>query len=119
MRTPDGRLCPFYYVDAHRRSRVREACRLLEEEVDHARWTSELCAGCPTPEISAANRCETMILQARIAEPGWRLWQRRRVVVTATCTKTGGAVRDPMVGCGLCHTPLTFVVAPDAEDESR
>ena len=58
-----------------------------------------------------------MVLHARIAEPGWRIWQHRRVVVTATCTKSGEAVQNPMVGCGLCHAPLSFVVGPDAAGE--
>ena len=116
MQTPDGRACPFYYADAHRKSRVREACRLLESTPDDQYWTSGLCAGCPIPDITAANHCRTMQLHARIARPGWQLWRRHRIVVTATCTKSGGAVRDPMVGCGLCHAPLTFVVGPEATD---
>jgi hypothetical protein len=116
MLTPDGRVCPYYYADAHRKSRIRESCRLLESTADHARWTSDLCVRCPTPEITTANHCETMVLQARISLPGWRWWRRRGVIVSAICSKSNGPVIDPMVGCGQCHTPLTFVVAPDAPE---
>ena len=116
MLTPDGRACPHYYVDAHRTARAREVCHLLTGTDGGERWTSALCRHCPVPEITRANRCPTMVLHARIAEPGWRIWQHRRVVVTATCTKSGEAVQNPMVGCGLCHAPLSFVVGPDAAD---
>lgn len=36
--------------------------------------------------------------------------------IWATCTRSGAVVEDPYRGCGLCHTPLTFVVGPEPED---
>lgn len=110
MLTPEGRDCPYYYVNAHRRSQAREVCHLLDGSPDAAQWASAFCAMCPVPEIKRANGCETMVLHARIGKRPWRFWEQRRMVVHATCTKNGKRVGDPMVGCGQCHTPITFVV---------
>jgi hypothetical protein len=91
-------------------ARLREGCHLLDGTPDQAQWTSELCASCPTPEITQANRCETMVLHGEVSRPGWRFWARPRMIVTAFCTRSGEPVADPMVGCGLCHPHLEFVV---------
>lgn len=116
MQTPDGRECPYYYVDAHRRHREREVCHLLTGTASAKDWHSELCATCPVPDIKQANRCETMVLHARIGRRPWRIWEQKRMLIRATCTKSGEAVTDPMIGCGQCHAPISFVVyeAPDA-----
>lgn len=130
MQTPYGQECPFYYVDAHRRTAEREQCHLLDGTIDAAEWTSELCGNCPVPRIKQANRCPNMRLQARIrwTHPWtrWQFWRpksaRSRMVVHATCTESGGMVSDPMVGCGRCHTPLEFVVGqipPDAGENPK
>jgi hypothetical protein len=117
MRTPDGRECPFYYADSHRRAGTRETCHLLAAKPDAAaNWTSDLCFGCPVPDIKRANRCADMVLEARIGTPGWRFWEKPRMLIDATCVRSRGRVENPMVGCGLCHGSLTFIVA---EEESH
>lgn len=115
MQTPYGRECPFYTVNAHRRSQAVERCHLLEGTPDAKRWTSEYCATCPVPDIKRANQCENMVLHAHIGRPRWRFWERPRMMIRATCTRSGGAVEDPMVGCGQCHAPLEFVVYKDTD----
>ena len=121
MLTPEGRECPYYFVDAHRRRHAREVCHLLDGSPDAAAWRSDLCASCPVPDIKQANRCETMVLKARIGRNPWRFWQPKRMLIEAACTKTGKAVSDPMVGCGSCHAPISFVVynGPDPETSDR
>jgi hypothetical protein len=116
MRTPDGRECLFYYADAHRRAGTREHCHLLATKPDAAIWTSDLCVTCPTPDIKRVNRCSEMGLHGRIGGTGWRFWQKSRMLIHATCAKSRGRVENPMVGCGLCHESLTFIVA---EEESH
>ena len=114
MRTPDGRECPYYYANFHRREVGVEVCRLLEETPDGEIWTSDYCATCPVPDIRRANACENMVLHARIGRR-W-FWQPKRVLIKAICTLTGKPVADPYVGCGRCHPLPTFVVAdPDTK----
>ncbi len=109
MRTPDGRECPYYAVSYHRRTTPQETCHLLEGE---RRWHSGLCARCPVPDIRRANACPYLVLHACIRRVHrWRFWEPERVLVHATCRRSGDVVSDPYVGCGLCHTPLQFVVA--------
>ncbi len=117
MRTPDGRECPFYYADAHRRAGMREYCHLVATKPDAAVWTSEICFTCPVPDIKRANHCPDMILQGRIGGKGWRFWQKSRMLIDATCTKSRSRVENPMVGCGRCHGSLTFVVAEEESDD--
>jgi len=116
MQTPYGQECPYYYLNAHRTTRVREGCHLIVGSPDAARWTSGLCAQCPVPAISQANRCENMTLRGRIARRPGRFWERPRVLVTATCSRAG-VVPDPMVGCGQCHAPIAFVVGDEADSD--
>jgi len=112
MRTPDGRECPYYYADYHRRSTAREVCRLLEGSVDEPRWRSTFCATCPVPAIRQANACQQMYFRARIGKSStWRFWEAARMLITAHCTRQNDApVKNPHVGCGQCHEPFTFVV---------
>lgn len=110
MRTPDGRACPYYYVNHHRRSTPEETCHLLEGKPDARRWTSALCATCPVPDIHRANRCPHMVLHGHIGRRRWRFWEQERVLIRATCPKSDGPVKDPYRGCGHCHDPLTFIV---------
>lgn len=113
MRTPEGRECPFYYADTYRRASAREHCHLLTGRPDAARWTSDLCRTCGVPDIKQANRCRDMVLQAHIGKRAWRFWETPRMLISATCVRSGVRVENPMVGCGLCHGSLTFVVGKE------
>lgn len=110
MRTPEGRECPYYYADIQRWHTGREDCRLLENRPEAAEWTSALCATCPTPDIRRANACPNMQLHARLRRRPLRFWEAPRMHITASCTKSGGAVTNPYTGCGLCHEQLTFII---------
>jgi hypothetical protein len=116
MRTPNGQACPYYYINAHRRAAVQEVCHLLDGKDDAATWTSELCFTCPVPEIKRVNQCTHMALHARIGRRPWRFWEPPRMLIWATCDKSSGPVKNPKVGCGHCHTPLTFVVGESDHD---
>ncbi len=108
MRTPAGKECEYFYGDYHR-GRNREECRLLPlNEAD--KWKPRLCETCPVPDILLANRCEHMVLRARIKRPLMVLPER--MDIEAYCTKTEQAVSNPYVGCGECHN-LPEIIAPD------
>ncbi len=109
MRTPYGRHCPHYYVDTRRWHDGQAECRLLVAP-DAARWTAELCRDCPVPEIRRVNTCPQMTLHAQIGRRPWRFWEKPRLLVSATCSQSGGKVEDPYVGCGQCHPPVEFRV---------
>jgi len=117
MQTPDGRQCPYYYLTAHRTTRERGLCHLLEGTADAAQWTSQLCTSCVAPDIKLANRCEHMVLHARIGRRPGHFWERKRMLIDATCLRSGCVVKDPMVGCGQCHAPLNFIVYEDPGTE--
>ena len=107
MKTPTGRECVHFYGDYYR-GRNMEECRLLK--VQGERWTRDLCATCPVPEIARANSCQHMKLRARIIRPLTAFFQRR-VQVSAFCEKVGRDVSEPQVGCGECHTlPFKFEI---------
>jgi hypothetical protein len=111
MRTPAGRDCPYYYADFHR-GRQRQECRLVERTPGGGTWKPDLCARCRVPAILQANACTHLILEARV-QPGI-LGLGRGVSVSATCTKAGGPVAEPEVGCGLCHSLPTVREEPKA-----
>ncbi len=115
MQLPDGRECPYYYQHLQRWHTGKAECRLLAGAPDARRWTDALCRTCPVPDIRRANACPTLTLHARIARPSLRFWEKPHMRIEAACTRSGGPVKDPYVGCGLCHSGLTFVVA---EEES-
>jgi len=115
MRVPDGRECPYYDGGYYRRAAAKERCHLLDGRPEAKVWTSALCRHCRAPDIHRANGCANMILHARVGGSGWRFWELRRMHIWATCTRSGAVVEDPFRGCGLCHTPLTFVVGPEPE----
>lgn len=115
MQTPDGRECPYYYVDYHRRTMGREVCHLLEGHPDAQRWTSALCATCAVPDIKRANGCPSMHLHARIGKPWWRFWGKESIQLYADCERSHKVVENPYVGCGECHPPVQFVVGNDSE----
>ncbi len=114
MKTPDGRECPYYYADFHRRSPGVEICRLLQGTPDADEWTSDYCRTCPVPEIRRANACPHMTLKGRIGRRYF--WERRRVLVEASCSRSAGPVTNPYVGCGKCHETIEFVVVEPPED---
>lgn len=115
MRTPDGRECPYFYAGYHRQVTAKAVCNLLDGKPDAQRWSPDFCATCPVPDIRRANACRNMVLDARVGKSGWRFWEKERMLVRATCTRTGTTVADPYVGCGQCHGSLTFVVGKDPE----
>lgn len=100
MRTPFGQECRYYYQDFHRGRSVKE-CRLVAQSPASEAWHSDLCRDCPTPGILRANGCPTMRLEGRVVK-GF-LGFGRRLVVTATCSRSRGPVAQPFVGCGQCH----------------
>jgi hypothetical protein len=100
MRTPAGTECPYYYADYHR-GRQRQECRLVDRTPRGGRWAPDLCGRCRVPAIHQANACPNLILEA-YAQPGV-LGLGRGIRVGATCTRSGGNVAKPEVGCGLCH----------------
>ena len=116
MLTPDGKDCPYYYANYHRRTSAEERCDLVAGGPYEQEWHVGLCQKCPVPQIKKANNCPTMKLSLRIQKRGLKFWGRERVSVIATCTRHEGIVKDPMIGCGKCHTPLTFVVGTDNDN---
>lgn len=112
MLTPEGRECPYYYANFHRREQGVEVCRLLEDSPDAEAWTASLCATCEVPAIAQANSCRNMVYHARIGRR--RFWESRRVLVRATCNLTHQPVKNPYVGCGQCHTLFDFVVIEES-----
>jgi len=112
MRTPAGRECRYFYGNYYR-GRQQEECRLLADSRPPQRWTPDLCATCPVPDIVQANACEHMVLYGHV-DKGF-LGLRRRVRVTAFCLKSRAAVDEPRVGCGQCHPPLSFLEEADRD----
>ena len=115
MLTPDGKDCPYYYANFHRRSSAREQCNLIVGNPDEDNWHSGLCKKCPVPQIKRANNCPTMQLSLQIVRRGLRFWDSDRVEVEASCRLHQGLVQNPLIGCGRCHSPLSFVVGTDSE----
>jgi len=97
--------CRYFYGD-YFRGREKEECRLIGNKSRPYHWSIELCRSCPVPGIFRANACEKMILNARV-NPGI-IGIGRRVVIQAYCIKAQIAVKEPEIGCGLCH-PLNSV----------
>lgn len=116
MITPDGKECPYYYANVHRRTLALEKCNLITGGPFEQDWHSGLCATCQVPAIKRANNCPEMVLSLRIIKRGLRFWERDRVVVEAHCPHADGPIKNPMIGCGHCHTPITFVVSQSEEE---
>jgi hypothetical protein len=109
MLTPAGTECPFYYADFHR-GRQRQECRLVARTPGGGRWAPDLCARCRVPAIHVANACPNLVLEARV-QPGV-LGLGRGVRVSAVCTRSGGPVTEPEIGCGQCH--ILPMLGPEA-----
>ncbi len=111
MITPAGRECPYYYEDFNR-GRALQECRLLESTPGGGEYTPDLCEKCKVPAIKIANACPNMVLEAKV-ERGF-LGLRRRIEVTAFCTKALQDVPEPEIGCGQCHLELpVFRTSPE------
>jgi hypothetical protein len=104
MRTPAGFECKYFYGN-YFRGRKDEECRLIGIQTGPQRWTPDLCAKCPVPEILRANACPNMELSALVRRE-W-LGLVRKVEVTAYCEKSQQTVAEPQIGCGQCN-PLPF-----------
>jgi hypothetical protein len=100
MRTPAGNECSFFYGNYYR-GRQDEECRLIGTAPAPNNWTPNLCKTCPVPGIQRANSCPNMILEAKVE--GKVLRFKRRVKITAYCNKSHSLVKQPEIGCGLCH----------------
>jgi hypothetical protein len=100
MRTPAGFECSFFYGN-YFRGKSQEECRLIGNAAPPHHWTPDLCKTCPVPGIQRANACPNMQLRGEVK--GKVLNFFRRVRVSAYCTKSEQAVKEPEVGCGLCH----------------
>ncbi len=109
MRTPAGIECPHYYEDFHR-GRGRQECRLIERTPDGGRWAPDLCRRCIVPRIRMANACPNLILEARVRSG--LLGLGRGVEVSASCVRSGEAVKEPEIGCGFCHETYEFTESP-------
>jgi hypothetical protein len=100
MRTPAGFECTYFHGDYYR-GRKQEECRLIGSRKPPDHWTPDLCKTCPVPGIQRANACTNMVLTAHINS--LILGLRRRVTVTAHCSKAETTVEVPEIGCGICH----------------
>ena len=109
MRTPAGSECPHYYEDFHR-GRDQQECRLIGANPESGRWAPDLCGRCPAPRIVLANACPHMLLKAHV-RPGI-LGIGRGVDISAHCERAAAPVEAPQIGCGRCHEPLDFPLAP-------
>jgi hypothetical protein len=110
MRTPAGKECKFFFGDYYR-GREREECRLIGDTPKPRHWTPDLCKTCPVPGILHANGCVHMQLTGRVS-PGF-LVIKRRVQVSAFCSKSSQVVEKPHVGCDICHPLVVKVGEPD------
>jgi hypothetical protein len=107
MRTPSGKECKYFYGN-YFRGRTAEECRLLRASGE--RWSRDLCQTCPVPDVLMANACEFLQLHGSVTRPVMAML-RRRVQLTAYCTKVQRDVAEPHIGCGQCHPlPAEFVV---------
>ncbi len=99
MRTPSGADCKFYYADFNRGRNTQE-CRLSRHDAAERR-SPDLCKSCPVPRLLLANACSHLALSGQISK-GF-LGFNRKMTVAASCSKIGGLVAEPAIGCGHCH----------------
>jgi hypothetical protein len=100
MKTPQGIECPFFFGD-YFRGRNHEECRLVEDSPTKIDWNSKLCKNCPVPAVIRANACPNLILTGRVEKTLFGL--QKQIKFTAFCTKSNSNVKEPEVGCGICH----------------
>ncbi|WP_062192570.1 hypothetical protein [Anaerolinea thermolimosa] len=113
MRTPAGTECPFFYGN-YFRGRSQEECRLIGNQPRPHHWTPDLCRTCPVPGITLANACPDMKLKA-LVHTSW-LGLIRRVKISAYCFRSEAPVKDPYIGCGLCHPLPPALTNEDQND---
>lgn len=101
MKTPYGRECRYFYGDYYRGRNIEE-CRLLSSSHKQEKWEQSLCKNCPVPGIIMNNACQYMVLSGSIKKSLFG----KHVKVSAYCTKSHGEVKDPNIGCELCHQGL-------------
>jgi len=100
MRTPLGIECKYFYGN-YFRGRSEEECRLIGRRAPLGAWTPDLCKDCPVPSITRDNACENMILTGKVEH--YFLGLKRKVRITAFCKLSNKPVKDPHIGCGICH----------------
>ncbi|HEY4693265.1 MAG TPA: hypothetical protein VIH16_07490 [Bellilinea sp.] len=100
MRTPAGTECRYFYGN-YFRGKNQEECRLIGNQPPPGDWNRNLCQTCPVPEILRANACEFLTLHGEVKRTLGVF--RKRVIVSASCTKSKTNVAEPHVGCGQCH----------------
>jgi hypothetical protein len=100
MKTPQGIECPYFFGD-YFRGRNLEECRLVFEGPTKIDWSSKLCRSCPIPALNRANACQNMVLTAWVEKSLFGIF--RHVKYSAFCTKSNSAVKEPEIGCGMCH----------------
>jgi hypothetical protein len=109
MKTPAGSDCRYFYAN-YFRGRNQQECRLASANPASERWTPSVCSGCPVPGMLRANACPNLVLEGRIVK-AWGGF-KRKMVVSALCTKTYQDVARPEVGCGHCHEVLAELHPP-------
>ena len=100
MRTPAGKECRYFYGDYYR-GKNREECRLIGNQPPPRNWNRNLCQTCPVPGILLANACEFLNLQGEVKRTLGIF--KKRVMVSASCSKNKVPVTEPHIGCGQCH----------------
>jgi hypothetical protein len=100
MKTPAGSECEFFFGDYYR-GRNHEECRLIGDAPSPNHWTPDLCKNCPVPRFRLANACQNLVFEGKVRSLIFGL--KRRVEVSAYCVKSASQVKEPEVGCGLCH----------------
>lgn len=100
MQTPFGKECRYFYGD-YFRGKNHEECRLIGATISAQKWTNKLCKTCPVPNIILANACQFMNLKGSILA-GF-LGMGKSMQIRAYCEKSQTIVKEPQIGCGLCH----------------
>jgi len=100
MRNPAGVECRYFYGN-YFRGQSHEECRLIGSAQPPLNWKPDLCKTCPVPGILRANACPNLVLEGKVRSI---LGIYRRVQVKAWCTLSKKEVKEPHIGCGLCHT---------------
>lgn len=99
MKTPAGQECKFYYADFHR-GRNRQECRLLQGAPHSPAWRPSDCAQCQVPQILGHNASPYLELTGKVKLGVLGL--RRRMEVSARCSKHNLPLKDPHIGCPMC-----------------
>jgi hypothetical protein len=115
MRTPAGSECPYFYGNYHRGKDIEE-CRLIGNKPPPNNYTPDLCKTCPIPKYIQANSCPNLQYKAVVNNSILKRW--RRVVISATCSKSNLVVKEPQIGCGQCHLLPSFHLGTNHESDN-